>query len=81
MSVGKPGNLVTFAIRVPAVLLMLGLFFLLAKSSLSLISGFAVPFGFSSGTITALSIAAVVFFAGIGSLTCLYLYNPGKKGK
>lgn len=79
MSVRKPGKLVTFAIRIPAVLLILALFFLLGKSSLNLISGFAVPFGFSSSTTTALSIVAVVFFTGIGTLICLYLYTPGEK--
>lgn len=79
MSVRKPGHLVLFILRIPIVFLILILFFLLAKSSLSLISGFAVPFGFSAGTTTVFSIAAVTFYTGIAVLICLYLFKPGDK--
>ena len=81
MSVRKSGSLVVSAIRVLFVLLMLTLLFLLGRSSLNLISAFAVPFGFSSGTSTAFSVVAVVFFASIGALLCLYFFNPSEKGR
>ena len=80
MSVIKPGTIVAAAIRVPIVLLVLVLFFLLGKSSLKLISAYAVPFGFSTGTTTAFSVAIVFFFAGLSIFTCLYLFKPDTKG-
>ena len=79
MSVRKLGTLVVYAIRIPFVLLFLALFYLLGKSSLTLIAAHAVPFGFSSAVTTVFSLMAVVFFAGISAFFFLYLFKkPGE---
>jgi uncharacterized BrkB/YihY/UPF0761 family membrane protein len=79
MNVQTPGSFVFFALRIPFVLLLIALFFLLGKSSLNLISAYAVPFGFSPITTAVFSVLAVIFFAGIGIFFCLYLFRPAEK--
>lgn len=62
-------------IRIPLILLTLFVLLIIGKSSLNLISAFAIPFGFSSGTTTALTTIAVIFFLSIGVPISLYIFK------
>ena len=77
MASEKTGLAIGYLVRVPLVVVTIFLLFLLGKSSIKMITAFAVPFGFSSGATTAFSTVAVIFYLSIAILVGKHLFRSG----